>query len=166
MDDAITAAAGAVVEDWKRGGTLETTTIAQLDAVKGKSKLLYMLFELVGTWDLTLWMLCQITGGHAAVDIFTDKLPPRINRILRAVIEVVFAAVLVLIAVQLASGMMSKLRSGQTTFLLQFPLWWAYALSLTGAVAAAVVGVYMALVRITEALRNQTILADEGGAEP
>jgi TRAP-type C4-dicarboxylate transport system permease small subunit len=109
--------------------------------------------------------LCQITGGHASVDIFTDKLPPRINRILRAVIEVVFAAVLVLIAVQLASGMMSKLRSGQTTFLLQFPLWWAYALSLTGAVAAAVVGVYMALVRITEALRNQTILADEG-AEP
>jgi TRAP-type C4-dicarboxylate transport system permease small subunit len=109
--------------------------------------------------------LCQITGGHASVDIFTDKLPLRVNRVLRAVIEMVFAAVLVLIAVQLASGMLSKLRSGQTTFLLQFPLWWAYALSLTGAVAAAVVGVYMALVRVTEALRNQTILADEG-AEP
>jgi hypothetical protein len=106
--------------------------------------------------------LCQITGGHAAVDIFTAKLPPRANRVLRAVIEVVFAAVMVLIAVQLTAGMFSKLRSGQTTFLLQFPLWWAYALSLTGAAAAAAVGVYMALVRMTEALRNETILVDEG----
>jgi TRAP-type C4-dicarboxylate transport system permease small subunit len=107
--------------------------------------------------------LCQITSGHAAVDIFTEKLPKRTNRVLRAVTEVVFAAVLVLIAVQLTSGMFSKLRSGQTTFLLQFPLWWAYALSLTGAVAAAVVGVYMALVRIGEALTGRTIIA-EGGA--
>jgi TRAP-type C4-dicarboxylate transport system permease small subunit len=106
--------------------------------------------------------LCQITSGHAAVDIFTEKLPKRTNRVLRAVTEVVFAAVLVLIAVQLASGMFSKLRSGQTTFLLQFPLWWAYALSLTGAVAAAVVGVYMAFVRIGEALTGRTIIAEEG----
>ncbi|MGB3280643.1 MAG: TRAP transporter small permease [Pseudorhodobacter sp.] len=106
--------------------------------------------------------LCQITSGHAAVDIFTEKLPKRTNRVLRAVTEVVFAAVLVLIAVQLASGMFSKLRSGQTTFLLQFPLWWAYALSLTGAVAAAVVGIYMAFVRIAEALTGRTIIAEEG----
>lgn len=106
--------------------------------------------------------LCQITGGHACVDIFTAKLPPRVNRALRAGIEVVFATVLVLIAVQLGAGMLSKLRSGQTTFLLQFPLWWAYALSLTGAIAAAMVALYMALVRISEALHNRTILADEG----
>lgn len=106
--------------------------------------------------------LCQITGGHAAVDIFTAKLRPRANRVLRAVIEALFAAVLVLIAVQLGSGMLSKMRSGQTTFLLQFPLWWAYALSLSGAVAAALVGVYMAVVRIGEALTNRTILTEEG----
>ena len=42
--------------------------------------------------------LCQITGGHASVDIFTAMMSDRTNRILSAVIEVVFAAVLVLIA--------------------------------------------------------------------
>ncbi|WP_323007820.1 TRAP transporter small permease [Pseudorhodobacter sp.] len=109
--------------------------------------------------------LCQITGGHAAVDVFTAGLPPRIARVLRAVIEVVFAAVLVLIAVQLGAGMVSKQRSGQTTFLLQFPLWWAYALCLTGAVTAAVVAVYIALLRSVEAWCNRAVLADER-AEP
>jgi len=105
--------------------------------------------------------LCQISGGHAAVDIFTAKLPPRADRLLRAITETVFAAVLVLIAVQLAAGMDSKMRSGQTTFLLQFPLWWAYALSLTGAVAAAIVAVYMALVRVLEAAQGRAILTPE-----
>ncbi len=106
--------------------------------------------------------LCQLTGSHAAVDIFTSRLPPRPDRILRAVTEVVFAAVLVLIAVQLGAGMLSKMRSGQTTFLLQFPLWWAYALSLAGAVAAAAVAVYVALVRLAEAVVNRAILDVEG----
>ena len=52
--------------------------------------------------------LCHITHDHAAVDILTTRLPPRADRILRAVTEAVFAAVLVLIAVQLAVGMGSK----------------------------------------------------------
>lgn len=108
--------------------------------------------------------LCQITSGHAAVDIFAAKLAPRPNRILRAATEVVFAAVLVLIAVQLGAGMLSKLSSGQTTFLLQFPLWWAYALSLSGAGAAALVAIYVVYVRLVEAATGRTILAIEGAA--
>ena len=134
-----------------------------LDAGVGVIKGDFELIEAGIAFSIFAFMpLCQITSGHAAVDIFTEKLPKRTNRVLRAVTEVVFAAVLVLIAVQLSSGMFSKLRSGQTTFLLQFPLWWAYALSLTGAVAAALVGIYMALVRIGEALTGRTIIAEEG----
>ena len=40
----------------------------------------------------------------------------------------------------------------ETTFLLQFPIWWAYALSLSAALLAAIVGVYMAFVRVIEFL--------------
>lgn len=101
---------------------------------------------------------CQITGGHAAVDIFTARLPARADRMLRAVTEAVFAAVLVLIAVQLGAGMFSKLQTGQTTFLLQFPLWWAYALSLSAASVAAMVAVYMACMRMAEAWTGRTLL--------
>jgi TRAP-type C4-dicarboxylate transport system permease small subunit len=100
---------------------------------------------------------CQITGGHAAVDLFTSR-PPRADRILRAITEGLFAAVLVVIAVQLGAGMVSKLQSGQTTFLLQVPLWWAYALSLSGAAAAAGVGLYMAAARLAEAWLGRPLL--------
>jgi TRAP-type C4-dicarboxylate transport system permease small subunit len=92
------------------------------------------------------------------VDLFTSRLPPRADRILRVITEGLFAAVLVVIAVQLGAGMVSKLQSGQTTFLLQVPLWWAYALSLSGAAAAAGVGLYMAAARLAEAWLGRPLL--------
>jgi len=109
--------------------------------------------------------LCTLTAGHASVDILTRALPGRVNVALRVITEIIFAAVLVLIAVQLFAGMQSKIRSGQTTFLLEFPVWWAYALSLTGAVVAALVSVYLALARIAETLTGRQILPDDLGAE-
>ena len=105
--------------------------------------------------------LCQLQGGHASVDIFTDVLPKRINVILRTVVEIIFAAVIVLIAWQLMQGMLSKLRTGQTTLLLQFPAWWPYAFSLTGAVASAIIAVYVAAMRILEVFTGQSVLPDD-----
>lgn len=104
--------------------------------------------------------LCQITAGHASVDIFTNALPKGVNRVLRLLSELAFAAVLVLIAWKLYDGMSSKMRYGETTFLLQFPIWWAYAASLFGAVVAAIVGIYMAGVRLVEALTGRVIVID------
>lgn len=105
----------------------------------------------------------QITGGHAVVDVFTRRLPARASRLLDMVIALVFAAVLVVIAVQLFHGTMGKFRSGQTTFLLQFPLWWAYAASLVAAWAGALVGVYAAGARIVEAVTGRAVLPDPTG---
>lgn len=107
----------------------------------------------------------QITVGHAKVDIFTNWLPERGQRVLLCLTDILFAVVLVIIAMQLKEGMDSKLRSGQTTFLLQFPVWWAYAASLVGAVLSALVAIYVAAVRVIELTTNQTLLSDEEGAE-
>lgn len=107
---------------------------------------------------------CHITVGHASVDIFTDWLPDHVRKVLRMLIEILFAVVLVIIAIQLEAGMQSKLRSGQTTFLLQFPIWWAYAFSLVGAVVAALVGVFTAFARIIEAFGGDTIIDSKIGA--
>lgn len=109
--------------------------------------------------------LCTITGGHASVDIFTQGLSERSNRVLRLVTSIVLAAVFVLIAVQLFGGLLSKYRSGQTTFLIQFPVWWAYALSLSGAAVAALVAVYIAVVRMVETLTGRALLPADLGAE-
>ena len=109
--------------------------------------------------------LCQISAGHASVEILTKALPPAANRIIQCIIDILFALVLLLIAVQLFSGMMSKMRSGQTTLLLEFPVWWAYALSLTGAVVAALVAVYVAVLRMAEVIRNKAILPTQAGEQ-
>jgi TRAP-type C4-dicarboxylate transport system permease small subunit len=105
---------------------------------------------------------CQITGGHATVDIFTSGLSDRARRWLQMVIEIVFAAALVLIAIQLYEGMSTIMRRRSTTFLLQYPLWWNYAMALGPAIITAAIGVYMALVRIVEALTNKTLVAVQG----
>ncbi|MBC7155363.1 MAG: TRAP transporter small permease [Rhodobacteraceae bacterium] len=108
--------------------------------------------------------LCHITAGHASVDIFTSWMPDGAQRVLNVLIEVLFAVVLVVIAVQLYEGMQSKMRSGQTTFLLQFPIWWAYAASLSGAVVSAIVGVFMAALRIAELVLRRQIFVNAQGA--
>lgn len=108
--------------------------------------------------------LCQITSGHASVDIVTASFPRPLDRALGVVIEAVFAAVLVLIAVQLFHGMMSKKGYGETSLLLQFPVWWGYAASLVPAVVTAVVGVWMAMMRGIELATGRCVIDAGDGA--
>ena len=109
--------------------------------------------------------LCQITGGHATVDVFTAAFPTRVNRFIQMVADILFALVLILIAWRLYEGMMSKLRYGETTYMLQIPVWWSYAASLAAAVAAAVVGVYVAVVRVIEFLSGHSVIHIGGEVE-
>ena len=109
--------------------------------------------------------LCQITVGHARVDIFTSYLSGRVNRWLLLVTEFLFMAALVLIAWRLSLGMSSRIRTGQTTYLLEWPVWWPYAACVGAASVAAVVGVYMVWVRLQEALQGKDIIGDAGEAE-
>jgi TRAP-type C4-dicarboxylate transport system permease small subunit len=109
--------------------------------------------------------ICQLRGAHATVDIFTQSLPPRVNRLLRLVTEAVFAAVLLLLAWYLLLGGLSKLRSGQTTLLLEFPVWWSYAASILALWVAALVAVYVAAMRAVEVLTGRASLLPEEGAE-
>ena len=94
--------------------------------------------------------LCQISAGHAAVDVVANAFPRGVNRFLRMVTEILFAAVLVLIAWRLAAGTISKFGNEETSFLPEFKVWWAYGASLFGATIAAVLGLYMAGVRTYE----------------
>lgn len=108
--------------------------------------------------------LTQLSASHASVDILVNTLPRGVRRVLLLLAEVLFAVVLVIIAMQLYDGMGRKMRSGETTLLLQYPVWWAYALSLAGAAAAAAAGVYMAIVRMVEVFSGRTIV-EAGVAE-
>jgi len=109
--------------------------------------------------------LCHLTMGHATVDVFTSRMSVRTNRVLQMISAVLFAGVMVLIAVQLFAGMQSKMASGQTTFLIEFPIWWAYAASMLGAALAAVVAVYLGVMRVLEMVRDEDLLPVEQGSE-
>jgi TRAP-type C4-dicarboxylate transport system permease small subunit len=92
--------------------------------------------------------ICQLHGGHATVDIFTGLLPKSTNRVIVAFWEVALAALLVLISWRLFAGLESKFNNGETTFLLQFPIWWAYAASFAASVTVVIVAVYCAIARV------------------
>lgn len=95
--------------------------------------------------------LTQLTGSHATVDIFTNGLGARANHAIATFWSIVMAAVILLITWRLYAGMQDKIRYGETTFLIQFPIWWAYAASLCAAVATSIVSVYCAAMRLTGA---------------
>lgn len=104
--------------------------------------------------------ICQITAGHATVDVFTSGLSDRSNAILRMIGDVLFAAVLVLIAWRLGVGTQSKFSNGETTLLLQFPVWWGYAVSLGAAIVTAIIGIYVAVIRVQEVRTGAVLLTD------
>lgn len=108
--------------------------------------------------------LAQITGAHATVDILTQQFPAKVTQGLITFWEIVFAIVLVVIAWKLYDGMAGKMRYNETTMLLQFPVWWAYAASFVGACVAAIVAIYVAGARLVELLSGHKILVIEGGA--
>ncbi len=108
--------------------------------------------------------LAQITGAHATVDILTSQFPERVNRVLIMMWDVLFCVVLIVIAWKLYEGMAGKMRYNETTMLLQYPVWWSYAISLAAAVVAAIVSVYVAGARIAEVLTGRTYLIIQGGA--
>ncbi|CUX83427.1 MAG: TRAP-type transport system small permease component [Roseibaca calidilacus] len=109
--------------------------------------------------------LCQLTVGHARVDVFTAFLSARSNRILRLLIEIALTGALILIAWRLQVATSVRMGTGQTTYLLEWPVWWAYALSSIAAWAGVVVAVYIVWVRLLEVLRGQEIIGDGGEAE-
>ncbi|MEL6607605.1 MAG: TRAP transporter small permease [Pseudomonadota bacterium] len=107
--------------------------------------------------------ICQLTAGHATVDVFTNGLPGGAQRGLRAGIDVVFAAVLIVIAVQLWAGLMSKFASGQVSFILGFPVWWGYAGAMLGALASSAVAIYVAVLRVAGVALGRDLLPEPEG---
>lgn len=100
---------------------------------------------------------CQLRRGHATVDVFTRALPERANRAIDLAAELLMTLVVALIAWRLWHGMGDKLRYHETTFILQFPLWWSFAAAFAAAAAGVVVSFYAAALRLRE------LLAADGG---
>lgn len=106
---------------------------------------------------------CQLKRGHATVDLFTNMLSPGANRIIDLVTEILMTLVLGLIAWRLYAGTIDKFNYGETTFILQFPVWWPLAAALVAAAIAVVVSFYLTVIRVVEVKTGRAILAPAEG---
>ena len=109
--------------------------------------------------------IAQLKGGHATVDLFAGAMSIRTNRVLLAFWEVLAALVLALILWRLLEGTRTKIRNGETTLLLQFPIWWAYAACLVPAAATVLVGLWSAADRVRGAVTGRDSRPVLGGGE-
>ncbi|WP_371155525.1 TRAP transporter small permease [Jannaschia sp. 2305UL9-9] len=151
---------GVLHSDMMEGGALSNWLLALgIGPIQGDFELVEagMAFVIFAFLPIT-----QLRGGHASVDIFTNRLGVAPNRAIAAVWGILFAAVMILIAVQLWAGTSAKMRNGETSYLIQFPIWWAYAGALVGAVITAITACYVALVRMAELITGDVILPSEG----
>jgi TRAP-type C4-dicarboxylate transport system permease small subunit len=76
---------------------------------------------------------CQMQRGHAAVDLLKPMFSASLNKLLDLVIDLAMLAAAWILAWRLWLGMLDKRNFGETTFILQFPVWQAYAACMIGA---------------------------------
>ncbi len=77
---------------------------------------------------------CYLRGGHATVDLLYMHMPKWFQKGIDTVSDVAMLLVWLVLTWKLWEGMLEKREYMETTFILQMPLWWGYALCLLGAV--------------------------------
>lgn len=128
---------------------LTLSSLADLPAFFGRLRPVRGDYELIeiGTAIAVCAFLpwCSLRAGHARVDLMGGALPTVMRRALDRLWGGAMAAALALIAWRLAVGLLAKRASGETSFLLQIPIWWGYGACLAGLVVAVIVATALAL---------------------
>ena len=104
---------------------------------------------------------CHLKRGHVTVDLFMMRFGSRVNASVDTVSNILMTAVMVLITWRLWLGLVDKKTYQETTFILQFPVWWAYTAAMIGACFAVVVSAYTIWRSLAEA-RGPTARPDIG----
>lgn len=91
---------------------------------------------------------CYLRNGHATVDLLWNMYPAGLQRVLLILGDTLMLVIWVLLIWRLAVGAMGYRETEETTFILQFPVWWGYAVS----VIPGVIGCCAYAVRLLERL--------------
>ncbi len=134
------------------GVALIAIALVTLISVTGRALMDFGLSPLRGQFELvqagtafvvTAFMpWAQLKRAHASVAVFTDFLSPRANAVIDFIGDGLLFTMAVLLSWRQFYGVLDKISYGETTFLLRFPLWWAYAAAMVGLVAWVVVGLW------------------------
>lgn len=90
----------------------------------------------------------QINRQHAAVEILTMHMGDRFNRLIDVVADLLMLAIALLLTWKHWEGTLDKLAYGETTFILQYPVWWAYASGLVGGIGFVLVSLWCVILSL------------------
>lgn len=94
---------------------------------------------------------CQMQYGHVVITAFTGWAPPAAKAILDVAASVVFALVVIVLAMQLIVGGYDAYDRGRISMFLQLPRWWGFALASVPAVLWMATAVFVVCERIGDA---------------
>ncbi|MCX7157411.1 MAG: TRAP transporter small permease [Rhodocyclales bacterium] len=98
---------------------------------------------------------CHLIHGDVKVDFFTHNLPQKTLWIMDAIGSLLIGLVGALIAWRAWAGAMMVMDSGETSMILQWPVWIPQALMVPGFVMLAIAGAYMCVHQLRMAGRGQ-----------
>ena len=81
---------------------------------------------------------CYLARGHATVDIFWPAIPRRGQFLIEAATSALMLLIWALLTWRMGIAMTEHRASGETTFILNMPLWWGYAAAMPPAVIGCV----------------------------
>jgi TRAP-type C4-dicarboxylate transport system permease small subunit len=103
----------------------------------------------------------QINRQHASVEILTMHLGARANRMIDLAADILMAMTAILLAWKHWQGTLDKFAYGETTFIIQYPIWWAYASGLVGAIGFVLISIWCVIL----SLRALATGRDQGPGE-
>lgn len=134
------------------GGVLVLLTVLTVVSVIGRNLNFLGLGPIPGDFELVeagaafavfaFLPWCQLNRGHVTVDLFLSRLGRRRNAAVDVATNLLMTVAATVVAWRLFLGLLDKQSYGETSFILQFPLWWGYSASFVGAVVFALVSAW------------------------
>lgn len=155
------------------GGVLVAMTVMICVSIVGRALLWAGLRPITGDYELVsigmgfavfaFMPWTHLQRGHALVTLVTDAFGARVNSVILIITDLMMLIASAFIAWRLYYGMLDKFAYRETTLLLRFPLGWAYAMGLVGAVILVIVSVYVLGRSIANAASGQVEPRQAGG---
>jgi len=108
---------------------------------------------------------CYLRSGHATVDLLYMHMPAWGRKAVVLASDFLMLGIWLILTWKLGEGMLEKKEYMETTFILLMPIWWAYALSLVGAVIGCLAYLAKTLTELGLAREPEgwTVASNEGG---
>jgi TRAP-type C4-dicarboxylate transport system permease small subunit len=140
---------------WFGGCVLTAIALLSVASIAGRSLSGVGLGPVPGDFELVeagtaLAVFCflpwaHLRRGHATVDLFWQAYPRWLQRVLETAADALMLAVWGLLVWRMGVAMLDYRGNQEVTFILQFPVWWGYAVAMVPAVGGCIVYVWRLL---------------------